>query len=199
MNLHQYVSSYISAVNPPVLCGLRSSIGTGPTDAAGSRPPKYATPGALVGSIAALVLTATAVSQGVLQPGQTLFGAGIDPAQAPIVTAQLTGQRGGVGTYAVSRALTVASVAMSTATMLWMQVQPMTNRDLLQLEGLNLGGEKKAVYTSGDVAGVVRVELKGGDLLDLPDGSVWLVNQTLEDFNLTAGWTKFAITLQDGA
>lgn len=196
MNLHQIVAPYVGAVNPMVEIGVRSAVGA-TTGANGTRTPSYATPGALIGSIAGTVLTVTSLSAGLLQPWQTVSGAGV--ADRTMIVEQLAGAKGKVGTYRVTRDQTVGSVALSTSVRILAQVQPLTNRDLLQLEGLNLGGDKKAVYVTGDVEGVIRVRLKGGDLVDLPDGSVWLVNQTLESFDTTAGWTKFAITLQDGA
>lgn len=79
------------------------------------------------------------------------------------------------------------------------QVQPLSGRDLRQIEGLNLQGTLKAIYLNGEIDGVVRVQLKGGDLITLPDNSVWLVSQDLESWNMTAGWTKAIIVLQDGA
>jgi hypothetical protein len=79
------------------------------------------------------------------------------------------------------------------------QVQPLTNRDLRQIEGLNLQGTLMAIYINGNLDGVVRVLMKGGDLITLPDGSVWLISQVLEGFALTAGWTKAVMTLQDGS
>jgi hypothetical protein len=45
----------------------------------------------------------------------------------------------------------------------------------------------------------VRVTNQGGDLITFPDGSVWLVVMILEAFSQTAGWTKAAITLQNGS
>ena len=78
------------------------------------------------------------------------------------------------------------------------QVQPITSRDLLQMNGLNQGGVKKAIYINGAVDGVVRPLLKGGDLVTFPDATVWLVVQVLEGFNLTAGWTKAVLVLQNG-
>lgn len=79
------------------------------------------------------------------------------------------------------------------------QVQPLSTRDLQQLEGINLGGEMRSVYLNGIVNGVVRVLLKGGDLITLPDGTIWLVTMVPEAWNLTAGWTKAVITLQNGS
>jgi hypothetical protein len=79
------------------------------------------------------------------------------------------------------------------------QVQPLSWRDIWQIEGLNLQGTRKAIYLNGQVDGLVRALNKGGDLITFPDGSVWLVALILEGFNLTAGWTKAAITLQDGS
>lgn len=195
MNLHSIVAPYVSAVNPMVEIGVRSSVGstTGPN---GTRTPLYATPGALSGSIAGTVLSAGAPS-GLLMPWQTLSGAGVLP--GTMIAEQLTGARGKAGTYRVTRDQTVGPVSMATAVKILAQVQPLSNRDLQQIEGLNLGGDKRAVYIDGNVDGVIRVALKGGDLVDLPDGSVWLVNQSLESWHDTAGWTKFCITLQDGA
>lgn len=77
------------------------------------------------------------------------------------------------------------------------QVQPLTGRDLLQLDGLNLSGLLKALYLNCQIDGVVRLTMKGGDLVQLKDGTVWLVVQQLEGFNLTAGWTKIAMQLQN--
>lgn len=197
MNLHSIVSPYIAAVNPLVEIGIRSAVNevTAPD---GTRTPVYATPGSLSGSIAGTVLTVASLSLGFLLPWQTVAGSGV--AERTMISRQLTGKRGGAGTYEVTRSQEVAGpIAMTTSVRIFAQVQPLTNRDLQQLEGLNLGGEKRAVYVTGEIDGVVRVRLRGGDLIDLPDGSVWLVNQTVEDFNATAGWTKFCITLQDGA
>lgn len=78
------------------------------------------------------------------------------------------------------------------------QVQALTYKDLTQLQGLNLNGEKRAVYVSGNWKGVSRADQRGGDLLTLDDGSVWLVCQVLENFFSTAGWAKLAIVLQNG-
>lgn len=79
------------------------------------------------------------------------------------------------------------------------QVQALTYADLRQLEGLNLAGMQRAIYLYGEVNGIVRATNKGGDLITTPDGSVWLVNQVLEQWN-DAGppsWCKVAVTLQD--
>lgn len=78
------------------------------------------------------------------------------------------------------------------------QMQPLTWRDIQQLDGLNLQGTRRAIYINGAVEGLVRSTNQGGDLITLPDRSVWLVAQILEGFDPTAGWTKAAITLQNG-
>jgi len=77
------------------------------------------------------------------------------------------------------------------------QVQPLTGRDLQHLEGLNLNGTLKALYLNGQIDGVTRVTAKGGDLVKLRDGSIWLVVQQLEGFDLSAGWTKVVLQLQN--
>lgn len=93
-----------------------------------------------------------------------------------------------------SRTPTYAPAVVVTA-----QVQPITWRDLQQLDGVNTEGVRKVIYLNGEIDGLVRPTNQGGDLITFPDGSVWLVAQILEAFNLTSGWTKAAITLQNGA
>jgi hypothetical protein len=83
----------------------------------------------------------------------------------------------------------------TTETMLG-QVQALTSAELAQVDGLNLQGEKLALYVNGNLAGVSRPDNTGGDLVTLPDGSAWLVLQQIENFNRTAGWTKVAIVRQ---
>lgn len=78
-----------------------------------------------------------------------------------------------------------------------MQVQALTYRDLLQVEGLNLNGTRRAIYMNGRADGVVRSLMKGGDLITIADGAnagVWLVAYVLEQW---ADWTKIAVTLQN--
>lgn len=79
------------------------------------------------------------------------------------------------------------------------QVQALTFRDLQMTEGLNLTGERRALYVNAAWKGVSRPDMRGGDIVTLPDSSVWLVNQILEDWTQTGGWVKAAITRQMAA
>lgn len=83
----------------------------------------------------------------------------------------------------------------STTTMLG-QVQALTSAELAQVDGLNIQGEKLAIYVNGNLEGVSRPDSAGGDLVTLPDGSVWLVTIMLENWNRMDGWTKAAIVRQ---
>jgi hypothetical protein len=83
----------------------------------------------------------------------------------------------------------------STTTMLG-QVQALTAAELAQVDGLNIQGEKLAIYVNGNLEGVSRPDNAGGDLVTLPDGSVWLVVLVDEGWNRTAGWTRAAIVRQ---
>jgi hypothetical protein len=79
------------------------------------------------------------------------------------------------------------------------QVQALTYTDLVKLDGLNIQGERRAVYLNGDWNGAVRVDQQGGDLLKFPDhpgGPVrtWLAAMILENW---PDWTKIACTLQN--
>jgi len=80
--------------------------------------------------------------------------------------------------------------------MVRVQVQALTFRDIQQIDGLNLQGTRRAIYIDGNIDGLVRPLNKGGDLITLDDGSVWLVAMVLEAW---PDWCKVAVTLQDGA
>ena len=76
----------------------------------------------------------------------------------------------------------------------WIQVQALSNDELQQVEGLNLQGNKAAVYLQGSWNGVVRAGRQGGDLL-LFEEQTWLVAVVLENW---PDWTKLAVVLQNG-
>ena len=78
------------------------------------------------------------------------------------------------------------------------QVQPMSSRDLRQVEGINLQGTLVAVYLSGDVEGISRPLTKGGDLITFPGGAIYLVVVALENWGATPAemWSKVACQLQ---
>jgi len=76
------------------------------------------------------------------------------------------------------------------------QVQPLSTKELRQVESLNLQGTMKAFYLYGAVAGVVRVSSKGGDLITMADGTVWLVTLVSEQW---PDWCRVVGTLQNGA
>lgn len=147
---------------------------------------------------ASTVLNVTSVSSGVLQVGQTMLGIGVSP--ATLITSQISGTTGGVGLYRLSEVQTVAPVAMATTLILNAQIQPMTWRDIQQMEGITLQGTRWKIYLYGQVDGLVRQESKGGDLIILPPPSphagTWLVVQVLEQW---PDWVCAAITLQDGS
>ncbi len=199
MNLHQIAAPVISAVNPMTLVQARISIGSAITGPSGKRPPLYATPGAFTASIAGTVLTISAVGAGLPQAGQLLAGAGLT--QGTTITGVISADPNtGLGTYNLNRDYTgnpISSESMTTTMSLLAQVQPLSSRDLRQIEGLNLGGEIRKIYISGDLNGVIRPQLKNGDLITTPDGQVWLVNQSLESFAQTSGWTSAVMTLQN--
>lgn len=79
------------------------------------------------------------------------------------------------------------------------QKQALDGNDLRQLDGLNIQGEIKAMYLRGVLAGVVRPDSKGGDLIEIKDPTThavletWLVVKVLEGW---ASWTKVAIVKQ---
>lgn len=79
------------------------------------------------------------------------------------------------------------------------QVQALSYTDLMKLGALNIQGTRRAAYMNGNIEGIDRQAIKGGDLLTMPDlpgfpgPTTWLVAQVMEHFE---GWSKLAIVLQ---
>lgn len=109
----------------------------------------------------------------------------------PWVTATLTMSNG----YATSADGTRVPAYLTPITVS-AQVQSLTYNDLVQISGLNIQGERRAIYLDGDWEGVVRADNKGGDLITLQDGSNWLVAQVLENWSFQDGWVKVCVTRQ---
>lgn len=76
------------------------------------------------------------------------------------------------------------------------QVQALSSDEMQQVDSLNVQGEKLALYINGNLEGVSRPDNAGGDLVTMPDGSVWLCLATLENWNRMVGWTKVALVRQ---
>lgn len=74
------------------------------------------------------------------------------------------------------------------------QMQALDGKDLKQLDGLNIQGTIRALYLRGALAGVIRPDSTGGDLV-LIGSETWLVVKVLESWST---WTKAAIALQGG-
>jgi hypothetical protein len=198
LNLHGIVAPVIGAVNPLIPVTAKISVGQADGDD-GKVTPLYATPGSFVGAISGTTFTISSITAGVPQPGQTL--ADLTSALLPgtSIVSQLTGPTGGLGTYEVNQEQTVASETMTTALNLIAQVQPMTWRDIQNVDGLNLQGTRYKIYLYGEIDGLVRPERKGGDLIIIPSGrhaGTYLVAQVLEQF---PDWVSAACTLQNGA
>lgn len=73
------------------------------------------------------------------------------------------------------------------------QMQALDSVDLKQLDGLNIQGTIRALYLRGALAGVIRPNTKGGDIVTIA-GQDWLVVKVLESWPT---WTKAAIVLQE--
>lgn len=72
------------------------------------------------------------------------------------------------------------------------QIQALDAKDLKQLDGLNIQGTIKAIYLRGILAGVIRPDGVGGDLIQF-GGKTWLVVKVLEGWSQ---WTKVAAVEQ---
>lgn len=82
------------------------------------------------------------------------------------------------------------------------QLQALDGADLRQLDNINLQDVMRAIYLRGPLAGIIRANSKGGDLVTIEPPApaqfcgTWLVTKVLETWPL---WTKCAITLQEPA
>lgn len=89
----------------------------------------------------------------------------------------------------------------STATNVPVQVQALTYTDLMHMDALNIQGTRRKGYFYGNIEGLDRNAMKGGDLVIMPNlptfpgPTTWLVATVLEHFE---GWTSVALTLQNG-
>lgn len=75
-------------------------------------------------------------------------------------------------------------------------VQSLQYKDLELISGLNIEGVRRKIYLQGEVDGIVRFQMKGGDLITTPDGVVWLVALVSEQWG---PWCSVIVTLQDGS
>ena len=78
------------------------------------------------------------------------------------------------------------------------QWQSFQYNDLVQLDGLNINGEKRALYLNGDWDGVSRPDGTGGDLIVLTsNNTTWVVCMVLENWQAQDGWVKVAVVRQN--
>lgn len=73
------------------------------------------------------------------------------------------------------------------------QLQALDGSTLRQMDGLNIQGVLRAIYLRGNLAGVIRPDSKGGDIVMI-DGHTWLVVKVLETWLL---WTKAVVQYQN--
>lgn len=79
-----------------------------------------------------------------------------------------------------------------------LQLQSMDADDLKQMDSLNIQGVHRKIYAQTQVAAIIRVAHKGGDLVVfrkgvVPEGTTWLATHVLERW---PSWCMVAITLQ---
>lgn len=72
-------------------------------------------------------------------------------------------------------------------------MQALDGDDLKQISGLNIQGVIRAIYLRGVLAGVIRPDSTGGDIIQIA-GRNWLVVKVLESW---PDWTKAVIVMQD--
>ena len=81
------------------------------------------------------------------------------------------------------------------------QIQALTYNELQMLDGLQIQGERRAIYLNGRLEGINRSRNTGGDLIVFPDGNVWpfgTVWKVVLVVEQWPNWVKVAVTLQNG-
>lgn len=74
------------------------------------------------------------------------------------------------------------------------QIQALSADDIKQIDGLNIQGTMRAIYLYGELAGVVRPDQTGGDIIKRKNGTeTWLVVKVLEQWPM---WAKAVIVKQ---
>lgn len=82
------------------------------------------------------------------------------------------------------------------------QLQPPSGRDLRHMEFLNIQGTTRVAYLYSNPQAVVRVDARGGDLLQFPQFTgapvdKWLIAYVDETWDVTdEGWSKVYLVLQ---
>src|ERR1700679_3603194 len=51
------------------------------------------------------------------------------------------------------------------------EVQPLSSKDIRQIDALNIQGVEKSIYLNGPMIGISRIKQKGGDLIMFPNGT----------------------------
>ena len=82
---------------------------------------------------------------------------------------------------------------------LWADVQAFTTKDLQLIDRLNIQKSDRAIYFNGEVDAIIRMSQKGGDLVTLPDGTVYLTTAVIERWGAAPDWCRVAVTLQNGS
>lgn len=72
------------------------------------------------------------------------------------------------------------------------QLQDLSHNELRQIDGLNIQGVVRAIYLTGEIAGVVRLSGRGGDKFVI-DGQTWLVAVVSEQW---PDWVRAVLVLQ---
>lgn len=110
----------------------------------------------------------------------------------PFITVTISSSTGYTTTPDGSRTPSYGPPVRTTA-----QRQPLQYNDIVQLDSLNIQGTRCKLYLNGNWQGLVRTDQKGGDLITMPDGSVWLVAVVAENWSEMDGWTSIICTLQE--
>lgn len=76
------------------------------------------------------------------------------------------------------------------------QVQPLDTGDIQHLNELNIQGVNNKIYVNGAVSALIRVRQKGGDLVTLQNGDIYLVKIVFEQW---PDWCCVGGVLQNGS
>lgn len=91
--------------------------------------------------------------------------------------------------------------AYAAATTVGANIQPVSGSDIRKYEFLQSQGIFRTVYLFGNKQGLVRLQAKGGDLLQFAPVQgeavcTWLVKQVPETWDYNLGWCRVIVSMQ---
>lgn len=148
------------------------------------------------GSVSGTTLTVTAVTKGTIGANQSLFGLGVT--NETVITGQLTGTTGGVGTYSINLSQTVTSTLMNSAAVASVLTASMSGTTLTVTASSGTLYPGQTIQGSTVIANTMITALGSGTVLSTAiatAGTGYAVNDTVTVLGGVYGTTPATYTV----